>query len=1078
MFRIVCDTVKLWPSWSTSHFAMIALATGLCWFSGIQQSSAQDAVASTTAEQEQFFESEIRPLLVNACGGCHGAKKAESGFRSDSREGFLVGGDSGPAINIDAPDQSLLLEVLTYEGDIRMPPDEKLADEKLAAIRQWLNQGAPWPSTGDPPGLANPLGLRSGPITDADRQHWAYQPVVKPSVPMTIVEPSSIPADEQQTLLQQWPQTDIDRFLLSEMFRHDFQPAPDADRRTWLRRITFDLIGLPPTFEEIEDFVADQSPDAHARVVDRLLESTHFGERWGRHWLDVVRYADTAGDGADYPIREAYKYRDYVIAAFNSDKPYHQFLREQIAGDILAAQAAAANTITPEEYASQVTATGYIAMTKRFGYNINTKYQHLDIADTLDNFGHSILGISIGCARCHDHKYDAITAADYYALYGIFSSSQYSFPGGEEYKKPHNLVPLELPDVVAAAQQQVDEQEKSLEAHIQKIESERNQLLAQNIVGVSRDPGLELQTLDKPGAAPWFTAGPNTISAEAQSPFTHVVPLGGQGVRVSYGKPTDGVRQEFSDVTASKAPRFYFNFDFRNTEAVEGDGAYRFFLARGALQSMAIQCSVDSRQIKITNGDQLQVVRPLQPGVWYNVQLEIDLANKTYSGSIGAPGDVVEFSDFAIDPKWDGVLNTFVSDGFGEVQTQSPTRDLDNVIGQFEPFPRFESNTSANSGGGAVATDYTLIKQRLMELDLEAEEFKSKRATVQASVTFPMAYGVVEGTPANARLQRRGEPERLGDEIPRRFLEILGGDALPSDYDGSGRLQLAEWVTRESNPLTARVIVNRVWQHLFGRGLVDTPNDFGTRGTPPSHPELLDYLAAEFVEDGWSMKRLIRRIALSRSYQLSSNGTPEQLEKDPENRWLSRQRRRSLDAESIRDAILAVTGALDTSPAGPHPFPEVDTWKFTIHYPFHAVYDSNHRSVYLMIQRARRHPFLALFDAADPNISTATREISITPTQSLYLMNAPLVHQHADEFATRCSQFLDKSEEWTVQTVMHVYQQVLARQPNESELAGATDFLKQSDALLREMGMSNSVQQATAALCRVLLTSNEFLYVD
>ncbi len=511
----------------------------------------------------------------------------------------------------------------------------------------------------------------------------------------------------------------------------------------------------------MEQFVADPSPEAYARVADRLLDSTHFGERWGRHWLDVVRYADTAGDGADYPIREAYKYRDYVIAAFNTDKPYDQFLREQIAGDILAQQAAAEGKITPEAYASQVTATGYIAMTKRFGYNINTEFQHLDIADTLDNFGQSLLGLSIGCARCHDHKYDAITAEDYYALYGIFASSQYSFPGGEEYKKPHNLVPLALPEVVATAQQQLADQTKAFDERLAAIERERESLNAENRTGLSRDPGLEMQTLGKPGAAPWFTAGPNTIVAEAQSPFDHVVPLGSQGIRVAFGKPTDGVRQEFSDVTAAKSPMFYFNFDFRNVEAVDGDGAYRFFLARGALQSMAIQCSVNSRQLKITQGNQLQIVRDLQPGVWYNVQLEINLSNKTFSGRIGRPGDIVTFENFAMDPGWDGVLNTFVSDGYGQDLAKSPSRDIDNVVGQLEPLPLLDRVAEENPAeeiatANAPATklraknDWAAIKRKLEELNADSERIKSDRAALQSSLSFPMAFGVVVGKPSNA----------------------------------------------------------------------------------------------------------------------------------------------------------------------------------------------------------------------------------------------------------------------------------------------------------------------------------------
>lgn len=1047
----------------------VVIAVGLLW--GTQSTGAAEAVAD---DVERFFETEVRPLLLDACGECHGARKAESGLRLDNEASLRTGGDSGSVIDLAQPDESLLLQVIGGEGGLEMPPDGKLSDAQIAVLRKWVRLGAPWP--GESVDAANPLGLRGGPITDAERKHWAYQPVRTPDVPDL---QSILPPEDAE--LAAWAETDIDRFILADLAAQGLRPVGDAPKQQWLRRLTFDLIGLPPTPEEVADFLADDSPEAYAKAIDRLLELPQYGERWGRHWLDLVRYADTAGDGADYPIREAYRYRDYVIEAFNTDKPYDEFVREQIAGDILAHQAAARGEVTPERFAEQVTATGYIAITKRFGYNINTEFQHLDIADTLDNLGHTFLGLSIACARCHDHKYDAITAEDYYALYGIFSSSQYSFPGGEEYKRPHNLVPLALPQAVAAAEKRTAAELAALDEQAAELRRQRDELLMQTRLGVSSDPGWELQTAGQPGRAPWFTAGPNTITAEAQSPYTHVYPLSGQGVRIGYGAPTDGIRQEFADVTAEQTDVFHFNLDFRNVEAVEGDGGYRFYLGRGAIASLALECSINSHQFVVRNGDAFQVVRTLEPGVWYNLQLAIDMQSKTFSGRIGRPGDVVDFQDFAAAPGWDGILNTFVSDGFGQVQTLAPTRDIDNVAGQFTPFAPLPDSATAPSTVAQSAADLNAVKQRLQELDGELQRLAAERAAIPTANHFPMAYGVVEGTPADARLQRRGEPDRLGEVVPRRFLEILGGDRLPPDAHGSGRLELADWLTRADNPLTARVIVNRIWQHLLGRGLVDTPNDFGVRGQPPSHPELLDFLTAEFIADGWSIKRLQRRILKSHVYRLASTETAEQLELDPGNRWFGRHRRRALDAESIRDAMLAVSGRLDYAPGGPHPFPEVDSWGFTIHYPFHAVYDSDHRSVYLMIQRARRHPFLTLFDAADPNISTATRQVTITPTQSLYLMNAPFVHAQASALAQRLldEQGLDVQhpEAAPQQTIQRAYWLTLSREATEEEVGRAEQFLNESRELLRSTG-DDAQQSAWEALCRVLLTSNEFLYVD
>lgn len=1050
------------------------ISFSLCW--GAQTLQATEPVPDSSeqaAELERFFESEVRPLLLDACGECHGARKAESGLRLDNQASLRIGGDSGPVIDTENPEQSLLLQVIGDEGDFQMPPDRKLSSAQIAVLRKWVQLGAPWP--GERTEAANPLGLRSGPITDAERRHWAYQPVRKPAVPDLA---STLPPSH--AALVNWAETDIDRFVLAGLAAQGLYPAEDAPRQQWLRRLTFDLIGLPPTPEAMADFLADDTPEAYANAIDRLLELPQYGERWGRHWLDLVRYADTAGDGADYPIREAYRYRDYVIESFNADKPYDEFVREQIAGDILAHQAAANGEITPERFAELVTATGYIAITKRFGYNINTEFQHLDIADTIDNLGHVFLGLSIGCARCHDHKYDAVTAEDYYALYGIFSSSQYSFPGGEEYKRPHNLVPLALPEVVAAAQQRTTAMLAALDEQAALHQRQRDELLSQVRLGVSSDPGWELQVPGKPGGAPWFTAGPNTVSAEAQSPYTHVYPAGGQGIRIGYGAPTDGIRQEFADVTARQSEKFYFNIDFRNVQVVEGDGGYRFYLGRGAITSLALECSINSHEFAVRNGDEFQVVRKLEPGVWYNLQLAIDMKAKTFSGRIGRPGDVVDFNDFAMVPGWDGVLNTFVSDGFGRDKSTSPTRDIDNVVGQLKPFAPLPDPTAEQSATESSLPDLTTIKQRLQEIDSELQRIAAERAAVPSATDFPMAYGVAEGTPMDARLQRRGEPNRLDAVVPRRFLEILGGDRLPPDATGSGRLELAQWLTRPSNPLTARVIVNRVWQYLLGRGLVDTPNDFGVRGQPPSHPELLDFMTAEFIADGWSIKRLQRRILNSHVYRISSVATPEQMELDPGNRWFAKHRRRALDAEAIRDAMLAVSGRLNYAPGGPHPFPSVESWGFTIHYPFHAVYESDHRSVYLMIQRSRRHPFLSLFDAADPNISTATRDVSITPTQSLYLMNAPFVHAQASGLAQRLiashDQDAEQNEGVQDEMIRQAYWLTLSREASEQEVMRARQFLSESRHLLSSN--ENAWQLAWEAFCRVLMTSNEFLYVD
>jgi hypothetical protein len=647
---------------------------------------------------------------------------------------------------------------------------------------------------------------------------WSFEPVADPRPP--------------QTRDGSWPRGEVDRFLLAKMEARGVRPAAPADRRTLIRRASFDLTGLPPTPEEVAAFLSDGSPDAFAKVVDRLLASPRYGERWGRHWLDVVRYADTAGDGADYPVREAYKYRDYVLQSFNDDVPYDVFLREQVAGDLLAADG------PPEQFARRVTATGYLAIGKRFGYRPNNAFRHLDLADTIDVVGQSVLGLSVGCARCHDHKYDPVSTADYYALYGILDGASYSFPGGEEHQRPSGLVPLVPP-------------------------AEREKL----------------------------------------------------------------------------------------------------------------------------------------------------------------------------DAEW-----------------KAKIAELDAKLAALPKEPKTDEDKSA------------------------VRKLNRQRGELEADPPYPVAYAAAEGKGADARIQLRGEPGRGGDVVRRRFLKVLGGQTLPPDCKASGRLELAGWLTDPANPLTARVMVNRIWQHHFGRGIVATPNDFGTRGSPPTHPELLDWLASRFVRSGWKVKAMHRLIMLSAAYQMSGDDEPNAREDDPEDELLWRYPRRRLDAESIRDAMLAAGGLLDLSPAGPHPFPPVEKWNFTIHNPFYGLYETKHRSVYLMVQRQKRHPFLALFDGADPNVSTDQRNATVTPAQSLFLMNDPFVHECAAGVAKRVLAGAGDEAE----RVRLAFELTQAREPEGDDLVRAGGFLARYREKLAATGRSPEEAEfgAWSAYARVMLTSNAFLYVD
>jgi cytochrome c553 len=709
---------------------------------------------------EAFFESRIRPVLAGSCFKCHGPKRANNGLRVDSREALLKGGQHGPAILPGRPDKSLLIRALgRLDAEIKMPPDKPLPQSVRADFATWVNHGAVWPATAS-------AGFQS-------QKHWAFEPVQRQRLP---ADPSG------------WSTTPIDRFVLAGLREHGLEPVPMADKRTLIRRLSYDLIGLPPTPDELAAFLADQAPEAWAKLVDRLLASPHYGERWGRHWLDVARYADTAGDNADYPIPEARLYRDYVIDSFNSDKPYDQFVQEQLAGDILARNG------PQDRFAERVVATGFLALSRRYA---TAPYElwHLTLEDTIDTTGRAFLGMTLRCARCHDHKFDPVTQQDYYALYGIFASTQFPWAGGEEF-------------------------------------------------------------------------------ASMKKPRQHFVSLG-----------------------AGTAP----------------DGA--------------------------------------------------------------------------------------------------------------------------------------------------------------------AAYAVQEGKPVDACIQLRGEVDQPGATVRRGVPEFLAGDRPPvMPASGSGRLQLARWLTAPDNPLVARVLVNRVWQHHFGKGIVGTSSNFGLRGDAPTHPELLDWLAADFVDHGWSIKNLHRRIVLSTTYRLSSRHDDANTTRDPANRSYWRFDRQRLDAESIRDALLLVSGNLDRRRPRRHPFPGIEQWKWTQHQPFKDIYPSNHRSVYLMTQRFQRHPFLALFDGADTNSSTERRTTSTVPQQALFLLNNPFARDQAAGLARR---LLAESgaPAWRIDLA---HRWAWSRPANPIEVERGLRFLEDYARALASSGMPVPAAEFESWLgyARILTSANEFVYVD
>ncbi len=805
---------------------------------------------------ETFFESKVRPVLAGRCFKCHGGEKTSSGLRVDSREALLRGGDNGPAVVPGDPAASLLIRAIRRGEERKMPPDEPLAADVVDALEKWVSQGAEWPA-------------RAAAIAAfAAQRHWAFTPVADVALPD---DPSG------------WSETPIDRFIAAKLAEHGLRPRPPAERRTLLRRVTFDLIGLPPTPQELDAFVNDDLPEAFELVIERLLASPLYGERWGRHWMDVVRYADTAGDNADYPVPEVRRYRDYIIDAFNADKPYDVFVREQLAGDILA-------RLQPDDrgrYAERVAATGFLALSRRYA---TAPYElwHLTLEDTIDTTGRALMGLSLRCARCHDHKFDPITTEDYYALYGIFSSTQFPWAGGEELQSKkfdrQHFVSLAPPDDAAPKLAAYGQAISALEAEINRVETE--------------DP--------------------------------------------------------------------------------------------------------DAKRV---------------------AKLDAQLKTRTDAAATSQGSD-------------------------------SSKTELDELKKQ-----RGEINRRLQATLEALRARLRQLRRTGLPLDL------------------PGAYAVADGQVADARVQRRGEPADARELVPRGVPKFLPhGETLTIPAGASGRRELAEWLTRSDHPLTARVMVNRIWQHHFGKGLVTTPSDFGLRGNAPTHPELLDWLTAQFVKDGWSIKNLHRLIVRSKTYQLSSGNDDANAAGDPSNRWYWRFDRQRLEAEAIRDAMLAVAGGLDCRVPADHPFPPIADWNWTQHSPFKAVYPSSYRSVYLMTQRLQRHPYLALFDGPDPNLSTDVRTSATVPLQALYLMNNPFVAEQSAAFARR---LMDAQSDPAARLGL-AYTIAYGREPRAAERDEGMKYLEAYRAESASAGAESSEAQREAwtSYARVLLTASEFVYID
>ena len=821
--------------------------------------------ADVTTKQIQFFESKIRPLLAENCYTCHSlnANPRFANLRLDSRAGMLTGGGRGPVIVPGNPSASQLIQAVRHEN-LRMPPTGKLAEAKIAALVEWVEMGAPWPREETIETVESGTEAKS---ENAAGDHWAWKPVRKSP-------PPGVRNDD-------WPLDPIDHFILRKLESEDFVPNPDADRYTLLRRIYLDLTGLPPTPEEIEAFVNDDSAGALEKIVDRLLLSPDFGERWGRHWLDLTSYADSMGVGRHIPAKEAWRYRDYVIASFNSDKPYDRFVREQVAGEML-------DWEIDEQRREQVIATGFLAIGPWSLVDADKEQLRMDVVDNqIDSIGRVFLGLTLGCARCHDHKFDPIPTREYYALAGIFRST------------------------------------RTLNGRISHVFSDVNRTL-----------------LPEP--------------------------------------PEDLVRRA---------------------------------AAVGRFQKALAEANED-----------------LKP-----VQAEKD---------------------------------------------------------------RLEARKEAFDKDEEASTEKEAVEKEIEAIDKKLEDAKKRVGFLEFTRPGPpMAFAVADRPePENCRINIRGNPRMLGDEVARGFLSIASTKPPPrfadrrdlkgSLYRSSGRLELADWLVDPESPLTARVMVNRIWHHLFGAGLVRTVDNFGHRGEAPSHPKLLDYLAARFVEGGWSVKSMVRKVVLTRTYRQSSRHNPAAHHLDPENRLLWRANRRRLEAEVYRDALLAISGNLDRTRGGPSlsldaPDSLASTFPYALNREVLLRGRVRHRrTVYVPTLRksqVQELDVLNLFDFPDPNQASGARAVTTVPTQSLYLMNSPFLREQSRLAAQR---LLDDNGRDDVERVSRFIMKTLNRPALEPEVSRAREFVQSFQAALAGLAEppDDPRLEAWTRYCQAVFVSNEFLF--
>jgi hypothetical protein len=972
-------------------FALILLLTA----------GALEGATEFSAEDIAYFSEEVRPLLQENCFKCHGGEdkhgkvKVRSGLQLISRKGILIGGDHGPAFDEADPSKSRLLYVLTYvDDDLKMPPKEMLDEETVAVFKEWVKRGLPWtPEDADRLVEVEHDDREITTINEHTKSRWSYRPMVRPEVP-TVAEAA-------------W-KAPIDSFIYDAVDAKGLTPSGEASRGELIRRAYYNLTGLAPTLAEVQAFEQDASPDAWEKVIDRLLASPGYGEKWARHWLDLVRYGETNGFERDADKLQVWRYRDYVIKAFNEDRPYDQFVREQLAGDEF-----------PVTSLDSMVATGYHRLMQWDDEAADKKQNYYDVLDdNLRTTTEGLLGMTIGCARCHDHKGDPISQVDYYSFLSFFR-------GIAPMRRGKGLVERVVAEGVE------DGYEAAVEAH--RVQGERWQEELAVIAAQMREANE--------GASDQVASPLAVFVADARSP-----------------KPS--------------------NWHYTVTQPADGWEAVGFRAEKAAWQmglggfgtnapEAKVRTKWDTPELWLQTTFLLEEIpKALSLSLHHDEELELYLNGQLV---LSREGFRANYDEFVAAPKFMSALQT------GRNVVAAHVRQ--SAGGQYFDFGvRLESKAAPvkKAKAGELAKRHKRFQDRLRKhqgnppkrgVDVMAASEVGKKS--------PPTYVHIRGN-ANSEDEER--------EVQPRIPSIFGGELLPVEPPASGRnssgrrTALADWICRDDNPRTARVMMNRVWQHHFGRGICPTPNDFGFLGEMPTHPELLDWLATEFVAQGWSLKAMHKQIMLSRAFRMSSRATPDGLAKDPDNESFWRFDMRRLTAEEVRDSILAVSGTLNRKMGGPSVFIPLPAAVLATSSTKGASWgksspeDEVRRSVYVKVKRSMVPPQFADLDVADTDTSCPVRFVTTVPTQALGFLNSEFMNAQAEVFAKRLRADAGPERRDQVRLALEL---AMARPVSEGELESSDEFF---EAMRTQHGLSEEESLDRFAL--LVLNLNEFIFLD